>query len=101
MGRTRIMTAKMIEFLLDKPEGRATSEILDYVNASYRYGATSQQIGNVLAKSSAFQDIGTEGRHTLDGKSYQQCVWVYTGEMGDTYTKYLSIKDDGSVCWRG
>ena len=55
MGRTGRLRNEIVVFLEENGESD-TGQILDHVNSRFRWGATMNQIGNVLARDSRFQN---------------------------------------------
>ena len=72
MSRTKRLRAE-IECLLK--EGPAnTVEIFDHLNDRFKWGATMNQVGNILAKDNRFSKMGHK-RGEFRGSVYTVCVW--------------------------
>jgi hypothetical protein len=53
-----------------------TSQILEHVNRRFRWGATMNQVGNVLARDRRFQKLGFDEGTTMAGFRERVCVWA-------------------------
>mgnify|MGYP001169054436 FL=1 len=53
-----------------------TSQILDHVNRRFRWGATMNQVGNVLARDSRFEKLGLSEGTTMAGFRERVCIWA-------------------------
>ena len=73
MSRTRRLREEVLSLLEDKGSAN-TVEIFDHLNARFRWGATMNQVGNIMAKDSRFSKIG-HVRGTFRGSVYTVCVW--------------------------
>jgi predicted transcriptional regulator len=75
MARTKRMRAAIVKLL--EAEGKCnTRRIYDHVNNSSKWGATMNQIGNVLAKDARFiKSTETERVEAIQGGGYRVCVW--------------------------
>ena len=51
-----------------------TVEIFDHLNTRFKWGATMNQVGNILAKDVRFSKIGQK-RGEFRGSVYTVCVW--------------------------
>lgn len=74
MSRTRRLRNE-IETYLGGVGQANTNQILDHVNQRFRWGATMNQLGNVLARDSRFRKSGFN--EATDGLGFRQrvCVW--------------------------
>ena len=57
MSRTRRLREEVI-CLLEEKETANTVEIFDHLNERFRWGATMNQVGNIMAKDSRFSKVG-------------------------------------------
>ena len=73
MSRTRRLREEVVSLLEDKGSAN-TVEIFDHLNERFRWGATMNQVGNIMAKDSRFSKIG-HGRGPFRGSVYTVCVW--------------------------
>ena len=73
MSRTRRLREEVI-CLLEEKETANTVEIFDHLNERFRWGATMNQVGNILAKDTRFDKIG-HVRGQFRGSTYTVCVW--------------------------
>lgn len=74
MGRTTRLRSEIAEYL--STEGQAnTNEILEHVNSRFRWGATMNQIGNVLARDRRFAKAGFQDGTGLGGIRQRVCIW--------------------------
>ena len=73
MSRTRRLREEVLSLLEDKGSAN-TVEIFDHLNARFRWGATMNQVGNIMAKDSRFSKIG-HVRGPFRGSVYTVCVW--------------------------
>ena len=53
MGRTGRLRNEIAQYLEDNGESN-TSQILEHINKRFRWGATMNQVGNLLARDSRF-----------------------------------------------
>ena len=73
MSRTRRLREEVI-CLLEEKETANTVEIFDHLNERFRWGATMNQVGNIMSKDSRFSKVG----HIwgpFRGSVYTVCVW--------------------------
>ena len=63
-----------VRILLEKRGSANTVEIFDHLNERFRWGATMNQVGNILAKDTRFDKIG-HVRGQFRGSTYTVCVW--------------------------
>ncbi|MDP6906393.1 MAG: DUF3860 domain-containing protein [Candidatus Thalassarchaeaceae archaeon] len=76
MSRTKRLRKAVHTFL--QKEGKAnTVEVFDYLNERFSWGATMNQVGNILSKDRRFSKIGTV-RGLFRGARYSVCVWTLT-----------------------
>ncbi|MDP6871068.1 MAG: DUF3860 domain-containing protein, partial [Candidatus Thalassarchaeaceae archaeon] len=57
MSRTRRLRGEVLALLEDKGTAN-TVEIFDHLNERFRWGATMNQVGNIMAKDSRFSKVG-------------------------------------------
>ena len=72
LSRTKRLRAE-IECLLRLGPAN-TVEIFDHLNDRFKWGATMNQVGNILAKDNRFSKMGQK-RGELRGSVYTVCVW--------------------------
>ena len=73
MSRTKRLREEVHRFLGER--GRAnTVEVFDHLNERFSWGATMNQVGNILAKDTRFDKIG-HVRGQFRGSTYTVCVW--------------------------
>ena len=75
MGRTGRLRKEVVVFLEENGESD-TGQILEHVNSRFRWGATMNQIGNVLARDSRFQKLGVTEGVTMAGFRERVCIWA-------------------------
>ena len=63
-----------VRVLLEERGSANTVEIFDHLNDRFRWGATMNQVGNILAKDTRFDKIG-HVRGQFRGGTYTVCVW--------------------------
>ena len=73
MSRTRRLREEVLSLLEDKGTAN-TVEIFDHLNDRFRWGATMNQVGNIMAKDSRFSKVG-HVRGPFRGSVYTVCVW--------------------------
>ena len=73
MSRTRRLREEVVSLLEDKGSAN-TVEIFDHLNERFRWGATMNQVGNIMAKDSRFSKVG-HVRGPFRGSVYTVCVW--------------------------
>ena len=76
MSRTKRLREEVRSMLEQKGEAN-TVEIFDHLNTRFSWGATMNQVGNILAKDSRFSKIG-HVRGRFRGSTYTVCVWGLT-----------------------
>tara|TARA_B100001094_G_C17701562_1_gene562943 strand:+ start:313 stop:552 length:240 start_codon:yes stop_codon:yes gene_type:complete len=74
MSRTTRLRTEIQSFLTDVGEAN-TTDILDHVNQRFRWGATMNQLGNVLARDRRFIKVGFDEGTDLGGFRMRVCVW--------------------------
>ena len=74
MSKTKRLRGAVYEFLHEKGEAN-TSEIFEHVNNRFSWGATMNQLGNVLARDSRFIKSGFDSSHIHGGFRVRVCVW--------------------------
>ena len=79
MSRTRRLREEVI-CLLEEKETANTVEIFDHLNERFRWGATMNQVGNIMAKDSRFSKVG-HIRGPFRGSVYT-CL-LYTSDAAD------------------
>jgi len=73
MSRTRRLRSEVLALLENKGTAN-TVEIFDHLNERFRWGATMNQVGNIMAKDSRFSKVG-HVRGPFRGSVYTVCVW--------------------------
>ena len=63
-----------VEIFLQENETANTVEVFDHLNNRFKWGATMNQVGNILAKDNRFEKIG-HVRGQFRGSIYTVCVW--------------------------
>ena len=74
MSRTGRLRNEIVVFLGENGESN-TSQILDHVNSRFRWGATMNQLGNVLARDTRFSKVGFDEGTDVGGFRTRVCVW--------------------------
>ena len=74
MSRTRRLRTEISEYLDDVGPANTTA-ILDHINKRFRWGATMNQLGNVLARDSRFTKVGFDEGTDVGGFRMRVCVW--------------------------
>ena len=74
MSRTQRLRGEILSFLTEVGEANPTA-ILDHVNRRFRWGATMNQLGNVLARDRRFVKVGFDEGTDLGGFRMRVCVW--------------------------
>ena len=74
MSRTRRLRTEISEYLDDVGHANTTA-ILDHINKRFRWGATMNQLGNVLARDSRFTKVGFDEGTDVGGFRMRVCVW--------------------------
>ena len=73
MSKTNRLREEVRSFL-EQTGSANTVEIFDHLNERFRWGATMNQVGNILAKDTRFDKIG-HVRGQFRGSTYTVCVW--------------------------
>ncbi|MCH1422128.1 MAG: DUF3860 domain-containing protein [Candidatus Poseidoniaceae archaeon] len=74
MGRTQRLRQEISTYLTSVGEAN-TTDILDHVNRRFRWGATMNQLGNVLARDRRFVKVGFDEGTDVGGFRMRVCVW--------------------------
>ena len=73
VSRTKRLREEVYKFLGER--GRAnTVEVFDHLNERFSWGATMNQVGNILAKDTRFEKVGSV-RDFFRGARYSVCLW--------------------------
>ena len=75
MGRTGRLRNEIAQYLEDNGESN-TSQILEHINKRFRWGATMNQVGNLLARDSRFEKLGITEGTTMAGFRERVCIWA-------------------------
>ena len=78
MSRTRRLREAVLVLLEEKGTAN-TVEVFDHLNERFRWGATMNQVGNILAKDRRFSKVGHK-RGQFRGSVYTVCVWSLSTE---------------------
>lgn len=78
MSRTRRLREAVLVLLEEKGTAN-TVEVFDHLNERFRWGATMNQVGNILAKDPRFSKVGQQ-RGQFRGSVYTVCVWSLSTE---------------------
>tara|TARA_B000000475_G_C15700184_1_gene325943 strand:+ start:320 stop:559 length:240 start_codon:yes stop_codon:yes gene_type:complete len=74
MGRTQRLRQEISTYLTSVGEAN-TTDILEHVNRRFRWGATMNQLGNVLARDRRFVKVGFDEGTDIGGFRMRVCVW--------------------------
>lgn len=74
MSKTGRLRSEISEYLENVGEANTTA-ILDHINKRFRWGATMNQLGNVLARDSRFTKVGFDEGTDVGGFRMRVCVW--------------------------
>ena len=74
MSRTTRLRSEITTYLSQVGEANTTA-ILDHVNRRFRWGATMNQLGNVLARDRRFIKVGFADGTDVGGFRMRVCVW--------------------------
>ncbi|MBT3476698.1 MAG: DUF3860 domain-containing protein [Euryarchaeota archaeon] len=74
MSRTQRLRQEISTYLSSVGEAN-TTDILDHVNQRFRWGATMNQLGNVLARDRRFVKVGFDEGTDIGGFRMRVCVW--------------------------
>ena len=81
MSRTKRLRKAVADYL--EVNGRSnTVDIFDHLNDRFSWGATMNQVGNILAKDLRFQKVG-HVRDFFRGGRYTVCVWDLTNNQSN------------------
>jgi hypothetical protein len=75
MSRTKRLRDAIDEYL-ESVDVANTTDILDHVNQRFRWGATMNQLGNVLARDRRFIKVGFDENTDIGGFRIRVCVWA-------------------------
>ena len=75
MGRTGRLRNEIAQYLEDNGESN-TSQILEHINKRFRWGATMNQVGNLLARDSRFEKLGITEGTPMAGFRERVCIWA-------------------------
>ena len=75
MSRTARLRNEIAQFLEANGVSN-TSQILEHVNRRFRWGATMNQVGNVLARDRRFEKLGITAGTTMAGFRERVCIWA-------------------------
>ena len=74
MSRTLRLRTEIATYLSSVGEAN-TTDILDHVNQRFRWGATMNQLGNVVARDRRFIKVGFDEGTDIGGFRMRVCVW--------------------------
>jgi len=74
MSRSKRLREEITQYLSDVGEANTTA-ILDHINQRFRWGATMNQLGNVLARDRRFKKVGFNDGTDVGGFRMRVCVW--------------------------
>ena len=77
MSKTGRLRSEISEYLENVGEANTTA-ILDHINKRFRWGATMNQLGNVLARDSRFTKVGFDEGTDVGGFRMRVCCLLYT-----------------------
>ena len=69
-----------VETYLNENNTANTVEIFDHLNSRFKWGATMNQVGNILAKDNRFEKIG-HVRGQFRGRIYTVCIWSLSSQI--------------------
>ena len=69
-----------VETYLNENNSANTVEIFDHLNSRFKWGATMNQVGNILAKDNRFEKIG-HVRGQFRGSKYTVCIWSLSAQI--------------------
>ena len=69
-----------VETYLNENNSANTVEIFDHLNSRFKWGATMNQVGNILAKDNRFEKIG-HIRGQFRGSTYTVCIWSLSAQI--------------------
>ena len=68
------MRSAVVDFLHERGQAN-TSEIFEHLNNRFCWGATMNQLGNVLARDPRFMKSGFDDGHVPGGFRMRVCIW--------------------------
>ena len=68
-----------VETYLNENNSANTVEIFDHLNSRFKWGATMNQVGNILAKDNRFEKIG-HVRGQFRGSIDTVCIWSLSAQ---------------------
>ena len=74
MSRMQRLRSEIQSYLGEVGEANTTT-ILEHVNRRFRWGATMNQLGNVLARDRRFIKVGFDEGTDIGGFRMRVCVW--------------------------
>ena len=69
-----------VETYLHENDTANTVEIFNHLNSRFKWGATMNQVGNILAKDNRFEKIG-HVRGQFRGSTYTVCIWSLSAQI--------------------
>jgi len=75
MSRTTRLRNAIVDYLEARPNA-STTLICEHINSRYRWGATMNQVGNVLAKDRRFEKVGFDDGIDIWGFRTRVCIWA-------------------------
>lgn len=88
--RTRRIAEWALKVINESEDGCLnTHQIKELINTHTRHGTTTNQLSNVLAKSSAFKKIDMVRTTSILNDGYEIALWAATGQLDSTYTRHL------------
>ena len=69
-----------VETYLNENNTANTVEIFDHLNSRFKWGATMNQVGNIIAKDNRFEKIG-HVRGQFRGSIYTVCIWSLSSQI--------------------
>ncbi|PXF20416.1 MAG: hypothetical protein CXX72_04930 [Methanobacteriota archaeon] len=81
MARTKRLREAVRVYLQENGHSN-TVEIFDHLNERFSWGATMNQVGNILAKDRRFSKVG-HVRDFFRGGRYTVCVWALASDSLD------------------
>ncbi len=79
MSRTKRLRAEVHAYL-EKNGKSNTVDIFDHLNDRFSWGATMNQVGNILSKDRRFAKVG-HIRDFFRGGRYTVCLWQLASEV--------------------
>lgn len=64
----------VVDYLKQNGKG-TTSSIIDYVNDSLKWGATTNQVANILSRHPSIEKVDFVNNTKPNGIRNRQCVW--------------------------